>query len=54
VGGGHPITAALGRAVEASPPRLRDWAPTIAEILGVGLPAADGDPIVEESVAAFR
>jgi len=54
VGGGHPIASALGKAIDAAPPRLRDWAPTIAAILGVELPAADGDPIVESAIVALR
>jgi len=46
VGGGHPFAPVIGRAIETTPPRLRDWAPTIASILSLDLPAADGDPIV--------
>jgi hypothetical protein len=54
VGGGHPLAAILGRAVEAAPPRLRDWAPTIASILSVELPAADGDSLLPLDTVAPR
>ncbi len=42
VGGGHAVVAELGRAIEARPPRLQDWAPTLAPVLGIDLPGADG------------
>lgn len=53
VGGGHRLVHPLGKALEASPPRLRDWAPTIATILGVDLPASDGDPLFDPRMAAL-
>lgn len=42
VGGGHAAVPALARAISGRPPRLRDWAPTIAKLLGVDLPDAEG------------
>ncbi len=42
VGGGHPAVAQLARSIASRPPRLADWAPTIASILGVALPGRDG------------
>jgi len=42
VGGGHPVVPALARAMAVRPPRLRDWAPTIAGLLGVDMPDASG------------
>ena len=54
VGGGHPHAASIGRAIEVTPPRIRDWAPTIAEILGLHLPASDGDSILGAARPATR
>jgi arylsulfatase A-like enzyme len=42
VGGGHPAIDALARSIAGRPPRLRDWAPTIAGLLGIDLPDATG------------
>jgi arylsulfatase A-like enzyme len=42
VGGGHPAVPQLARAIAGRPPRLADWAPTIASILGIALPGSDG------------
>ena len=42
VGGGHAAVPAIAAAIRASPPRLVDWAPTIAAVLGLGLRGADG------------
>ena len=42
VGGGHPAARQIGRAIEARPPHLADWAPTIASLLRVELRDVDG------------
>jgi hypothetical protein len=42
VGGGHPVVPRLAHAIADRPPELRDWAPTIAALLGVPLAHADG------------
>jgi hypothetical protein len=42
VGGGHPAARQIGRAIQARPPHLADWAPTIAPLLGLRLPGVDG------------
>jgi hypothetical protein len=42
VGGGHPAVPTLARAIATRPPRLRDWAPTIAGLLDLELPSATG------------
>jgi len=42
VGGGHPAAGQIGRAIEARPPHLADWAPTIAPLVGLRLPGVDG------------
>lgn len=42
VGGGHPAAGAIALAIEERPPRLVDWAPTIARVLGLRLPRATG------------
>ncbi len=42
VGGSHPAARALGQAIERSAPRLIDWAPTLAPVLGVELTPVDG------------
>ncbi len=47
VGGGHPVAVELGRAIGVRPPRLRDWAPTLAPVLGIDLPDADGLNMLE-------
>ena len=49
VGGGHPAVRPLARAIRHHTPELRDWAPTIAQLLGVGLPDADGLDLLTES-----
>jgi hypothetical protein len=54
VGGGHPLAPVIGESIAVSPPRLRDWAPTIAAIMGIDLPASDGDPLIDPRVAALR
>lgn len=41
-GGGHPAVPRIAGAIEARPPDLADWAPTIATLLGLGLIGADG------------
>jgi hypothetical protein len=47
VGGGHPIVAELAASIAHRPPRLRDWGPTIANLLGIELPDADGIDLLE-------
>lgn len=42
VGGGHPAVSAIARAIREQPPHLADWAPTIAAMLGLDLPAGEG------------
>ncbi|HEU5431147.1 MAG TPA: alkaline phosphatase family protein, partial [Thermomicrobiales bacterium] len=42
VGGGHPAVERIARALRDSPPHLADWAPTIASVLEMPLPTADG------------
>ncbi len=55
VGGGHPATWQLGKVLAEAPPRLRDWAPTIASLLSIQLPAADGrDMLAREPAAGHR
>jgi arylsulfatase A-like enzyme len=46
VGGGHPLVPALAAAIATRPPRLRDWAPTIAGLLGLDLPDASGTDLL--------
>jgi hypothetical protein len=52
VGGGHPVSRDLGYVIRQRPPRLREWAPTVASILSLELPAADGDSLVPERSTA--
>jgi hypothetical protein len=47
VGGGHPAARAVGQAIERSAPRLIDWAPTLAPLLGVNLTSADGIDLLQ-------
>lgn len=42
VAGGHPAVARIAQCIAASPPHLADWAPTIAAVLGVEFPSAEG------------
>jgi arylsulfatase A-like enzyme len=49
VGGGHPAVAYLASAIACRSPRLVDWAPTLAGILNVDLPDADGFDLLAES-----
>jgi arylsulfatase A-like enzyme len=42
VAGGHPRAVALGHAVAGTIPLAEDWAPTVAELLGLELPEATG------------
>jgi hypothetical protein len=41
-----PLAPAIGESTAVSPPRLGDWALTIAAVLGIDLPASDGDPLI--------
>jgi len=42
VGGGHPAVGRLATAIERRRPHLADWVPTLAPLLGLELPGADG------------
>jgi arylsulfatase A-like enzyme len=42
VGGRHPAAREIGLSIAVSPPRLVDWAPTIAGTLGLRLEKLDG------------
>jgi predicted AlkP superfamily pyrophosphatase or phosphodiesterase len=42
VAGGHPAVRAVAAALDAGRPRAEDWAPTLAAVLGLTLPAAQG------------
>jgi hypothetical protein len=42
VTGGHAAVEPLARAVEGGPVHATDWAPTIAELLGLELRTATG------------
>ncbi len=47
VGGGHPAVDELGARIRDVAPRLRDWAPTLARILEIELPDAEGTDLLE-------
>jgi len=47
VGGGHPTARQIGARIAARPPTLADWAPTIADLLGLELPTADGHSLLD-------
>ncbi len=49
VGGGHPAVAELAAAIRSRAPCLRDWAPTLARLLDVDLPDADGLDLLENA-----
>jgi len=49
VGGGHPAVADIGAGIAHRSPRLMDWAPTLAGILNLDLPEADGFDLLAES-----
>jgi arylsulfatase A-like enzyme len=42
VGGGHSAASQLGSAIRRRRPHLADWAPTLAPLVGIDLPGADG------------
>ena len=42
VGGGHPHVQRMAAALTRRRPHLADWAPTLAPMLGVEMPGADG------------
>ena len=46
VAGGHPAAARLRAATAARPPAMADWAPTLAALIGVSLPDADGTDLL--------
>jgi hypothetical protein len=47
VGGGHPFVPRFAQAIEERPPRLQDWAPTLAAVLDLELPMAEGLNMLE-------
>lgn len=47
VGGGHPAVAEIAASIAARPPRLRDWAPTLASVLNIDLPEAEGIDLLD-------
>jgi arylsulfatase A-like enzyme len=47
VAGGHPVVGRIAKAIEARPPHLADWAPTVAAILGVPFPSGGGQNLTE-------
>ena len=49
VAGGHPAVARIARAIAAQPPHLAEWAPTIAALLSVPLPSAEGRNLLTRS-----
>jgi hypothetical protein len=49
VAGGHPAVCDIAASIEARSPRLQDWAPTLAGLLDIELPDADGLDLLEES-----
>src|ERR1035437_1526668 len=49
VGGGHPRVPDMAAPVVGRSARLQDWAPTLAGLLGIELPEADGLDMLEES-----
>ncbi len=42
VSGGHPAVRRLATAIAERPPHLADWAPTMAGLLGMAFPSAEG------------
>jgi len=42
VGGGHPSVGRIAGSLGRRRPHLADWAPTLASLLGIDLPQADG------------
>jgi hypothetical protein len=40
--GGAPVVRVLAESIERRSPNQIDWAPTLASLLGVSLPAAEG------------
>jgi predicted AlkP superfamily pyrophosphatase or phosphodiesterase len=42
VAGGHPAVRRVAAAIGKRPPHLGDWAPTMASVLGVPFPTAEG------------
>ncbi len=49
VGGGHPAVPEIAASIRERSPRLRDWAPTLACLMNVALPDAEGLDIIEAS-----
>ena len=52
VGGGHPAVPDIAASIIGRSPRLQDWAPTMAGLLGIELPDADGIDLLERSELA--
>jgi arylsulfatase A-like enzyme len=42
VSGGHPVVKTIASTIQAQPPHLADWAPTIAYLLGLSPYETDG------------
>lgn len=53
-GGGLAAAVAIGARIAAVPPRLEDWAPTIASVLGFALPDAEGTPLAVGDGTGWR
>ncbi len=49
VGGGHPAVCGIAASIEGRSPRLQDWSPTLAGLLGFELRDADGLDLLEPS-----
>jgi arylsulfatase A-like enzyme len=56
VGGGHSAVPSIAAAIAERPPHLADWAPTIAALLGMPFPTAEGQTLASavESVPLHR
>lgn len=52
VGGGHPAVPRIACTMTERAPRLVDWAPTFASILGLDLLATDGVDLADERAVA--
>ena len=52
VGGGHPAVPDLGSAIARRSPNLKDWAPTLAGLLGIEVPAHEGLDLLETSAVS--
>lgn len=48
VAGGHPAARRIAATIAAYPPHLADWAPTIAALLGISFPSAEGRSLLTD------